>query len=323
MVYSMWMEANNGITNRYVWKLQIKGDNVFAGMDEGGGVYLSTNQGAMWQPVNSGLTDSIIQSFTVYGENIFVGTHTGGVFLSTNNGTNWEAINTGLTNLDIKSLAVDETYIYAGAAGLGVGENGVWRRALSEINIIPIPVELSSFTASTSKYSVTLNWTTATELNNLGFEIQRLSIEDVWEKIVFVDGYGTTTEIHKYSYVDANLTPAKYLYRLKQIDFDGQYEYSDEIEVEVNGPLTFALGQNYPNPFNPTTIINFQIPELSFVTIKIYDVLGNEITTLINEEKTAGNYEVSFGVTNIPSGIYFYQLQAGSFVETKKMVLMK
>ncbi|MCH7774088.1 MAG: endonuclease/exonuclease/phosphatase family protein, partial [Bacteroidetes bacterium] len=104
-----------------------------------------------------------------------------------------------------------------------------------------IPVELLSFTASVSRNSVTLNWTTATELNNLGFEIQRLSIEDVWEKIVFVDGYGTTTEIHKYSYVDANLTPAKYLYRLKQIDFDGQYEYSDAIEVEVNRTLTFAL----------------------------------------------------------------------------------
>jgi len=320
---SMWMEANNGISNRYVWKLQIKGDNVFAGMDNGGGVYLSTNQGAMWQPVNSGLTDSIIQSFTVYGENIFVGTHTGGVFLSTNNGTNWEAINTGLTNLDIKSLAVDETYIYAGAAGSGVGENGVWRRALSEINIIPIPVELSSFTASTSKYSVTLNWTTATELNNLGFEIQRLSIEDVWEKIVFVDGYGTTTEIHNYSYVDANLTPAKYLYRLKQIDFDGQYEYSDEIEVEVNGPLTFALGQNYPNPFNPATKITYTLPQKNYVALKIYDVLGKEVATLVNEEKPTGIYEVEFNAAKLPSGIYFYRIQAGNFVETKKMVVMK
>jgi hypothetical protein len=186
-----------------------------------------------------------------------------------------------------------------------------------------IPVELTAFTASTSNGKVTLNWTTATELNNLGFEIQRLSIEDVWEKIVFVDGYGTTTEIHKYSYVDANLTPAKYLYRLKQIDFDGQYEYSDEIEVEVNGPLTFALGQNYPNPFNPNTLIKYQIPELSFVTVNIYDVLGKEIANLVNNEKPAGSYEVEFSATGLPSGIYFYKLQAGNFVETKKMVLMK
>ncbi|MCH7722724.1 MAG: T9SS type A sorting domain-containing protein, partial [Bacteroidetes bacterium] len=173
-----------------------------------------------------------------------------------------------------------------------------------------------------TRNTVTLNWTTATELNNFGFEIQRLTIENVWEKIVFVEGYGTTTETHNYSYVDANLTPGKYLYRLKQIDFNGQYEYSDIIEVELI-PEQYALFQNYPNPFNPTTILKYQILELSFITLTVYDVKGNEIATLVNKEKPAGSYAVEFNATGLPSGIYFYKLQAGNFVEIKKLVLMK
>jgi len=142
------------------------------------------------------------------------------------------------------------------------------------------------------------------------------------KNIAFVEGYGTTTETHNYSYVDANLTAGKYLYRLKQIDFNGQYEYSDVVEVELI-PVQYALFQNYPNPFNPSTKITYTIPELSFITLKVYDVLGKEIATLVNEEKPAGNYEVEFDSSELTSGIYFYRLQAGSFVETKKMILLK
>jgi len=173
-----------------------------------------------------------------------------------------------------------------------------------------------------SRNSVTLNWTTATELNNFGFEIQRLTIENVWEKIVLIEGFGTTTETHNYSYVDANLTPGKYLYRLKQIDFNGQYEYSDVVEVEII-PEQYVLFQNYPNPFNPITKIKYKIPELSFITLKVYDVLGSEVATLVNEEKLIGSYEFVFDGSKLSSGIYFYGLQAGSFVETKKMMLLK
>ena len=319
----MWMEANNGITNRYVWKLQIKGADVFAGMDNGGGVYLSTNQGTLWQPVNSGLTDSIIQSFTVYGENIFVGTYTGGVFLSTNNGTNWEAINTGLTNLDIKSLAVDDKYIYAGTAGSGVGENGIWRRALSEINIIP--VELSSFTASVSKNSVTLNWSTATETNNSGFEIQRKLDKSKWERIAFVEGNGTTTESQNYSIID-DISPIEtktIKYRLKQLDYDGSYEFSKVVEITQLAPTRFELDQNYPNPFNPTTTVRFSLPADVRVRINIYNSLGELIAEVINKDYEAGYHRVEFSGFIIPSGIYFYRLQADDFIETKKMILMK
>ena len=188
----------------------------------------------------------------------------------------------------------------------------------------PLPVELISFTASVNNINeVILNWTTATEINNRMFEIERSAEKSKYVTIGYVNGHGTTTEYHDYTYLDNTVNKGIFFYRLKQIDFDGQYEYSNVIEVEVTAPGKFALSQNYPNPFNPGTIIKYQVPELSFVTLKVYDVLGKEITTLVNKEKPAGSYEVKFDGTGLPSGIYFYRLKAGSFVETKKMVLMK
>ncbi len=145
----------------------------------------------------------------------------------------------------------------------------------------------------------------------------------IWENIGFVVGHGNSNSPKTYSFTDDSpLGGSKFQYRLKQIDTDGKYEYSDEIEVEII-PSKFALYQNYPNPFNPSTKIKYQIPEVSFVTLKVYDVLGKEVAALVNEEKQAGNYEVEFNAINLPSGIYFYRLQTGNFVATKKMVLMK
>jgi len=190
--------------------------------------------------------------------------------------------------------------------------------------IYPIPVELTSFAATVNnKGSVVLNWSTATELNNQMFEIERRSKNVQYATIGFVNGFGTTTEPQEYSYIDNTVGTGTYIYRLKQVDFGGQYEYSEEIEVEVIGPLTFALEQNYPNPFNPTTTIKYQIPELSFVTLKIYDVLGREVTTLVNEEKLIGNYEVNFNAASLQSGVYFYRLQANNFTQIRKMILLK
>ena len=186
-----------------------------------------------------------------------------------------------------------------------------------------IPVELVSLSASVLVNDVILNWLTATEINNQMFEIERRSEEDQFITIGNVEGNGTTTEPHEYSYIDNTVGTGIYYYRLKQIDFGGQYEYSDEIEVEVLGPLTFALEQNYPNPFNPSTIIKYSIPENGFVKLSVYNLVGEEVRVIVNEMLDAGFYEVTFNATDLPSGIYFYKLQAGSFVETKKMVLMK
>jgi endonuclease/exonuclease/phosphatase family metal-dependent hydrolase len=183
------------------------------------------------------------------------------------------------------------------------------------------PVELLSFTASVSKNTVSLDWTTATELNNSGFEIQRSSKKE-WKPISFVEGYGTTIESHNYSYADENLIAGQYKYRLKQIDFSGQYEYSDVIEVEIN-PTQYKLSQNYPNPFNPLTIINYQIPEVSFVTLEVYNAIGEVIEILVNEVKQVGSYEVKFDGEKLSSGIYYYKMQSTNFIETKKMVLIK
>ena len=210
----------------------------------------------------------------------------------------------------------------------------VFNRALVKMeydNIVPVELILFSASVLQLEKAVEVKWITATEINNSGFEIQKKKTEErsqelEWEKIGFVPGFGTTTELKSYSFLDDDVISGTYLYKLKQIDFDGSFEYSNEIEVEVDfTPKEFALYQNYPNPFNPTTTIEYQIPEQSFVTLKVFDVLGNEITTLINEEKPAGKYNVELRIDNIElsSGIYFYQLKAGRFIQTKKMILLK
>jgi hypothetical protein len=200
------------------------------------------------------------------------------------------------------------------------GEQDVYYSYIADTTIIP--VELVSFSASVAANIVTLNWSTATELNNQGFEIERNSNITDWRTIGFRDGKGTTTEPQTYSYLDENLSTGISQYRLKQIDFNGDFEYSDIVEIEI-APSVFSLSQNYPNPFNPSTAINYQLPANSFVTLKIYDVLGNQVAALVNEQKPAGVYEVEFNASEFGSGVYFYRLQAGIFVETKKMVLLR
>jgi hypothetical protein len=218
-----------------------------------------------------------------------------------------------------------------------------------------VPVELISFSAVLNDNTVLLFWNTSTETNNMGFEIERntplhpLSRGEaegrgVWEKIGFVNGKGTTTEPQTYSYNDVNLSSGIYQYRLKQIDFNGSFEYSSIVEVKIGLPNNFVLEQNYPNPFNPTTVILYSIPNVISIPIidqernlnivlKVYDMLGNEIATLVNEEKSAGSYEVEFSAiggsasggnaSNLSSGIYFYKLSIGNREAVKKMVLMR
>ena len=186
-----------------------------------------------------------------------------------------------------------------------------------------LPVELSSFSASVTGNNVKLNWTTATELNNSGFDILRRTENGQWEKIAYVNGHGTSTESLIYSFTDNNLSTGKYSYRLKQIDFNGAFEYSDIVNVEIEQPSSFKLFQNHPNPFNPSTTINFQIHETGLVTLNVYDILGNEVTTLVNEKKEPGYYRFTYDASGLSSGTYIYQLRMGSFVQTKKLILIK
>ncbi len=188
---------------------------------------------------------------------------------------------------------------------------------------VPLPVELSSFSASVVSGDVQLKWTTATETNNQGFEVQRSS-GDKFITIGFVKGSGTTTDSRSYNYVDKKIVPGVYSYRLKQVDFSGAFSYGNVIEVDVTTPSTFALYQNYPNPFNPTTTIDFEIASPVNVNLIIYNMLGEQVDVLINNQITeAGIHSVTFDASNLASGTYIYRLQAGNFVETKKMMLTK
>ena len=187
---------------------------------------------------------------------------------------------------------------------------------------IVVPVELTSFTATTDNGNVNLNWSTATELNNSGFQIERSSGNE-YQVVGFVAGHGTTTEVRNYSYSDQNVNAGSYTYRLKQIDFDGTFEYSNAIEVEVVGVKEFTLGQNYPNPFNPATTINFSLAEPSFVKLAIFNLLGEEVQVLKNEYMNAGSFNVSFNASSLPSGMYLYKIETAQYSSVRKMMLMK
>ena len=193
----------------------------------------------------------------------------------------------------------------------------------------PLPVELSTFTANVNTNNVNLSWKTATEVNNNRFEVQRevrdqkSEVRSQWEKIGFVQGHGNSNSPKEYSFIDKNLIGGtQFSYRLRQIDNDGKYEYSKEIEVEVV-PKEINLLQNYPNPFNPVTEIRFTLPEAAKVTLKVYNIIGQEVASLINGIEEAGFHSVKFGGSSLPSGTYIYRLQTGGFVQTKKMLLLK
>jgi len=186
-----------------------------------------------------------------------------------------------------------------------------------------VPVELTAFTAVSQGSNVILNWSTATELNNFGFEVQRSILGNEFATIGFVNGNGTTTEAKTYKFVDANLSAGSYTYRLKQIDFNGTFVYSDEVNAEVTSPVQFELAQNYPNPFNPSTTIKFSIPQSSNVTLKIFNTLGQEVKTLLNQNMESGVHTINFDASELNSGIYFYRLDAGQFSQVRKMTLIK
>ena len=192
----------------------------------------------------------------------------------------------------------------------------------------PIPVELTSFTASVTGNTVSLTWSTASELNNSGFDVLRQARDEQWEKIAFIAGSGTTTETRNYSFNDDELAVGHYSYRLKQIDLDGTSDFSDIVEVEILAPDVYSLDQNYPNPFNPSTKIKFNLATDSKVRLTLFDVLGQEVVTLINGKLSAGSHELDFNAANLNSGVYFYRINAAgidgtNFSSVKKMILTK
>lgn len=251
---------------------------------------------------------------------------------SSNNGSTWATVidnypSTGIFNWSIPTIQTNQGRVRISDASNVLN----YASSTGTFRIIDItPVELISFEAKSINGSVVLNWSTATEVNNVGFEIERTDSElNSWSSLGFVEGNGTSTEIHNYTFIDTDLSKGKYSYRLKQIDFDGSINYSSIINIEINLPAEFKLYQNYPNPFNPSTKIKWQSPIAVWNTIKVYDILGNEVVVLVNEFKEAGEYEIEFsiealnGKRSLASGIYYYRLEAGAYIETKKMLMIK
>jgi photosystem II stability/assembly factor-like uncharacterized protein len=301
-----------------------------------GGFYLSTNAGASWVQKNNGLPivqSKLLRSTAIrpgFDNQFYLGLDFAsgtdiGVWATTDGGNNWFNFNGGtmLNTYTIRALVFNPSgnhTLFAGRGSTTANLGGVYEYTFSTV-----PVELVSFSAEVFGGDVNLSWITATELNNYGFQVERRnSASNEWVNIGFVNGNGSSTETRYYSFSDNSVPVGKYTYRLKQLDFSGSYEYSNEVEVSILEVLNdFTLNQNYPNPFNPSTRISFSIPKSGYTSLKIYDVLGKEVSNPIEGELNEGNYEIHFNASNLSSGIYFYSLTSGEFTKTMKMILSK
>ncbi len=247
-------------------------------------------------------------------------------------GSGWSNFAGGNGIINGPTVTLDAIMLYAPNAST---EWTLYIDDVSYNSIGPLPVELISFSASVIGSKVKLNWRTATEINNYGFEVERMSnvkgqMSDGWEKIGFIIGSGNSNSPKSYSFLDESISPGKpayrtgrYSYRLKQIDNDGTFEFSKTIEVDLGIPKDFQLSQNYPNPFNPTTKIQYALPVDAQVTLQIYSITGELLESLVSEHQGQGSYTIDFDGRNYASGTYIYRLVANDFVQTKKMTLIK
>lgn len=221
-------------------------------------------------------------------------------------------------------VCADTIIVYEGASYITEDSSGTCESAtiIGDGNIV-LPVELTSLSVNYSNNQVLLNWKTETEKANYGFEIERATDKINWIKIGYVEGHGNSNTPIKYSFADKNPTNGNlFYYRLKQIDTDGKYKYSDAVEIKII-PKEFRVFQNYPNPFNNETKIKYQLPIESQVLIKVYNILGEEIISVINETNKPGIYEVWVSGDKLTSGTYIYTFQTENFFDVKKMILLK
>jgi photosystem II stability/assembly factor-like uncharacterized protein len=313
-----WTEVGTGLTNISVYALASSGTNLFAGT-LGGGVFHSTNSGANWTEVNTGLTNTEVRALAVSGTNLFAGTSGGGVFLSTNNGTSWTEVNTGLTNTDVRALAVCDTNLFAGTDGGGVflsTNNGTsWTADNKGLTYLFV----KAFTISGTNLFVS-----ATALWGIRFGSGVFLLTENSTKWTEVSTGLTNISVYALAVSGTNLFAGTF--------FDGVWRrpLSEMIITSVEGPLAdrrlpenFSLEQNYPNPFNPATTIAFHLPASSFVTLKVYNSDGQEVAFLVNGQLPAGNHRTGWNASGVPSGVYFYSIQAGTYSETKKLVVMR
>lgn len=309
-------------SNINVWEILQKQDSSLLTVSTSSGypVSKSTDLGLTWNIIGS--TPAAVRGACLdLNEDIYAAGN-GGVYKSTDGGVTFTNFN--LTFSSNKIITYQNKVL--------VAVSGTTNGGIYIYEDTTIPVELVSFTAVRKNNSIILEWKTATETNNLGFEIQKKSIistkglDEDWTRIGFVTGSGTTTELKSYSFIDENISTGTYKYRLKQIDYEGTFKYSNEIEINVVlTPVEFELFQNFPNPFNPSTKISWESPISGWTVIKVFDILGNEVAVLLNEFRAEGKYEISFNANdfNLPSGTYIYKLTIGKNTSAKKMILLQ
>ena len=349
---SNWTSMYNGMPYNTVNAMAVSGKRLFAGTKTAG-VFLTINNGRNWTAVNNGLTSLSIKALVVDGSNIYAGTECG-VFLSTNNGTNWTAVNNGLTSLSITALVVNGSNIFAGASN-GVftsTDSGANWRAVN--NGFFVPEGINTFAVCGSKvfasdgvvtYFTTNNGEVWEYLNEdmlpWGSYAKTYAVkgENIFAGIFAVGVYLSTNKgvnwrrindsnlYYEASFIRSLIASSNYLFA--GVTKMGVWRRSLEgmmLPVEddkSNLPNEYSLMQNYPNPFNPSTSINYKISKPCPVQLRVFDLLGREMAVLVNEEKSAGSYNVSFNASHLPSGIYYYQLKTASYCETKKMVFLK
>ncbi len=281
-----------------------------------GQVLVSTDNGATWNPQKGKYTKIGGGGFQPVGQPVYDGIK-----------NTWVREEIDLSEYSGKQIKVK----FSLHSDEYVNRDGWYLDDIGIIVYLEIPVELTSFSAEEESQKIVLKWSTATELNNNGFEVQR-AINDnetklSWKTIGFVKGKGTSQEQNTYRFIDENPPFGKILYRLKQVDFDGTFTLHDAVEVNFSGVSVYTLEQNYPNPFNPSTVIEYALPKSGFVSIKVYNSLGEEVVTLFNEFKESGRYKVEFNTeelnVNLSSGIYYYVLTINGFTQARKMLLLR
>jgi hypothetical protein len=301
-----WASDNNALTGKSVIALANNGGNLFAGTSSG--VFLSTDKGSNWIEINNGLPSTKVSSFAISGTNIFLGT-SNGVFKSTNNGTDWVEINNGLANTSILDIDCCGSNLFAGTS------NGIFISTDDGTSWESANYNLSSLTSNTTFTNIAVCgeniYATVTLFGGVTLTTGSKRWNDLLAPFIAVGGF----EVLGGRLFEGSIMNAGIMYTLLS---------PTSAEEETNNlPTSFALEQNYPNPFNPNTKISYQLPVSCQVTLKIFNSLGEVVKTLVDEQKETGRYEIEFNAENIPSGIYFYQLKTGTFMQTKKMMLMK
>jgi photosystem II stability/assembly factor-like uncharacterized protein len=316
-----WIPVNSGLSNLRVYALYVSEEDLFAGTD-GDGVFLSTDYGDSWTNVSEGLWyPQIITSFASIGTNLFAGSMWpyggGGVYRSTNKGTNWTAVSYGLTSYAVSDLAVSGTNLFAGTQGAYLSDSsGIFCSTNNGANWDLVGLEnLNLFALACID-----NYIFAGTFNDGIF----LSTNNGTSWVPFNEGIDDNTSIVSIAIKDSNVFISTYRSGPWVVCRRPLSDIITSVAQAIDPlPINYFLSQNYPNPFNPSTKITYSLPNTGMVQIKVFDLLGQEIATLVNEEKPVGTYEVNWNAANLPSGVYFYRIQAGSFVQTRKMILLK